>query len=229
MLQLINKKKIYFYFISFVFLSTILNNNFINNFESVFKITEIKINNSSKEINDIILSNTNFLLGKNIFFVDKKLILEKLNNLKFIESVNIEKKYPSTINIKTKTTNLIATTYLDQKKYFVGLNGNFISTKNIAVEKKLPTIFGKFDPADFIFLKKEITKHDIDFKKINKYYFHKNKRWDLYFENKVVIQLPSKNISKALDLFKKFKSDNKIDPKTIIDLRIQNRLILRNE
>ena len=229
MLQLINKKKIYFYFISFVFLSTILNNNFINNFESVFKITEIKIDNSSKEINDIILSNTNFLLGKNIFFVDKKLILEKLNNLKFIESVYIKKKYPSTINIKTKTTDLIATTYLDQKKYFVGLNGNFISTKNIAVEKKLPTIFGKFDPADFIFLKKEIIKHNIDFKKINKYYFHKNKRWDLYFENKVVIQLPSKNISEALDLFKKFKSDNKIVPKTTIDLRIQNRLILRNE
>ena len=47
----------------------------------------------------------------------------------------------------------------------MGLNGNFISTKNIAVEKKLPTIFGKFDPADFIFLKKEIIKHNIDFKK----------------------------------------------------------------
>ena len=81
----------------------------------------------------------------------------------------------------------------------------------------------------FIFLKKEIIKHNIDFKKINKYYFHKNKRWDLYFENKVVIQLPSKNISEALDLFKKFKSDYKIVPKTTIDLRIQNRLILRNE
>ena len=33
--------------------------------------------------------------------------------------------------------------------------------------------------------------------KINKYYFHKNKRWDLYFENNILIQLPNKNISEA--------------------------------
>ena len=115
MLQSINKKKIYFYLVSFLFISTIFNNNLISNLKNVFKIREVKVENVKKEINDNILSNTSFLLGENIFFVNKNFLLEKFDKLNFIESISIKKKYPSIINIQTKQTNLIAITYLDQK------------------------------------------------------------------------------------------------------------------
>ena len=228
MLQSINKKKIYFYLVSFLFISTIFNNNLISNLKNVFKIREVKVENVKKEINDNILSNSSFLLGENIFFVNKNFLLEKFDKLNFIESISIKKKYPSIINIQTKQTNLIAITYLDQKKYFVGQNGNFIIAKQISSKKKLPTIFGKFEPDDYIFLQRELLNQKIDLNEITRYYFHKNKRWDLYFVNNIVIQLPSKNISEAINLFKKFKSKNNINSNTIIDLRIKNRLILRN-
>ena len=156
MLQSINKKKIYIYLVSFLFLSTFFNNNLINNLKSIFKITDVKVENTKKEINDDILSNTSFLLGKNIFFVNKNFLLEKFDKLNFIESISIKKKYPSIINIQTKQTNLIAITYLDQKKYFVGQNGNFILAKQISNKKKLPIIFGKFKPNDYIFLQREL-------------------------------------------------------------------------
>ena len=228
MLQSINKKKIYFYLVSFLFISTIFNNNLISNLKNVFKIREVKVENVKKEINDNILSNTSFLLGENIFFVSKNFLLEKFDKLNFIESISIKKKYPSIINIQTKQTNLIAITYLDQKKYFVGQNGKFIIAKQISNKKKLPTIFGKFKPDDYIFLQGELLNQKIDLDEITRYYFHKNKRWDLYFVNNFVIQLPSKNISEAINLFKKFTSKNNINSNTIIDLRIKNRLILRN-
>ena len=226
--QSINKKKIYFYLVSFLFLSTFFNNNLINNLKSIFKITDVKVENTKKEINDDILSNTSFLLGENIFFVNKNFLIEKFNKLKFIENISIKKKYPSIINIQTKQTNLIAITYLDQKKYFVGQNGNFILAKQISNKKKLPTIFGKFKPDDYIFLQRELLNQKIDLDEITRYYFHKNKRWDLYFANNIIIQLPNKNISEAINLFKKFRSKNNINSNTIIDLRIKNRLILRN-
>ena len=226
--QSINKKKIYFYLVSFLFLSTFFNNNLINNLKSFFKIRDVKVENTKKEINDNILSNTSFLLGKNIFFVNKNFLIEKFNKLSFIESISIKKKYPSIINIQTKQTNLIAITYLDQKKYFVGQNGNFISAKQISNKKKLPTIFGKFKPDDYIFLQRELLNQKIDLDEITRYYFHKNKRWDLYFANNIIIQLPNKNISEAINLFKKFRSKNNINSNKIIDLRIKNRLILRN-
>tara|TARA_B100000886_G_scaffold99729_1_gene66214 strand:- start:10988 stop:11677 length:690 start_codon:yes stop_codon:yes gene_type:complete len=229
MLQLINKKKIYFYLVTFLFVSTIFNNNLINNLKSNFKITEVNTENTKKEIHDIILLNTRFLIGKNIFFINKKLLLEKIEKLNFIESINIEKKYPSTINIKFKVTNLLAITYIEQKKYFVGQNGNFISANQILNEKMLPTIFGKFDIADYIFLQRELLNQKIDLTEIIKYYYHKNKRWDIHFANNFIIQLPNKNISEAINVFKKFEFNNKIPSNAIIDLRIQNRLILRNE
>ena len=229
MLQLINKKKIYFYVFSFLFISTILNNNLIRNLSNIFKVSDIKIENTKREIDQLILLNTSFLLEKNIFFVNKKKILKNLDKLNFIESISIEKIYPSTIHIKTKVTNLVAITYIDQKKYFVGLNGNFILAKNILNEKKLPIIFGKFNPGDYILLQRELFRQKIDPNDIIKYYFHKNKRWDLHFKNNIIIKLPSKNITIALKLLKKFELNNIIRPGTIIDLRIQNRLILSNE
>ena len=228
MLQLINKKKIYFYIISFFFISTLYNHNLIKDFEHIFKIKEIKVENTKKEIDEVILSNTRFLLDKNILFLNKKFLLEKMNKLNFLESISIKKKYPSTINIKTKATNLIAITYINQKKYYVGLNGNFILGKNISNKKKLPIIFGKFNVNDYIFLQKELLNQKINLNEITKYNYHKNKRWDLYLKNNILIQLPNKKIDKAINLYKQFELNNKINPNAIIDLRIPDRLIFKN-
>ena len=63
---------------------------------------------------------------------------------------------------------------------------------------------------------------------IFKFYYHKNKRWDLYFDNGVIIKLPSKNVDQALNYFNQFVITNKISPNTVIDLRIPKRLILQN-
>ena len=229
MLQSINKKKIYFYLVSFLFISTIFNNNLISNLKNVFKIREVEVENVKKEISENILSNTSFLKGENIFFVNKNFLIERLDKLNFIENINIKKKYPSTINIITQETSLIGITYIDQKKHFVGLNGKFIFEKDIINKKKLPVIFGKFNPDEFILLQKELLKQKVNLSHINRYYFHKNKRWDLYFKNNIIVQLPNKNYSKAIELFREFKISNKIASDTIIDLRVENRLILKNE
>ena len=156
MLQSINKKKIYFYLVSFLFISTIFNNNLISNLKNVFKVREVEVENVKKEISENILSNTSFLKGENIFFVNKNFLIERLDKLNFIENINIKKKYPSTINIITQETSLIGITYIDQKKHFVGLNGKFIFEKDIINKKKLPVIFGKFNPDEFILLQKEL-------------------------------------------------------------------------
>ena len=111
----------------------------------------------------------------------------------------------------------------------MGLNRNFILARNIYNKKNLPIIFGKFNVDDYIFLQQELINQKINLNEIIRYYFHKNKRWDLYFKNNVIIQLPNKNVSDAIKLFKEFGLNNKIASNTIIDLRIQNRLILRNE
>ena len=146
----------------------------------------------------------------------------------YLENISVKKKYPSTIIINAKKTDLIAVTFLDQKKYYVGNNGKLILSKNISDNKKLPIIFGKFEINNFIELNNKLEKNGLDISKIIRYYYHKNKRWDLFFRNDIVIRLPNKELINALKLFQNFKKNNAIRPNTTIDLRIENRLILKN-
>jgi len=229
MLLLKSKNKIYFYIILFFSLTSIINLNIINNIKKKFLINSIKINSNNIEINSKVMDRIKYVLNKNIFSLEKEKLHNNLNNLKFLENISIKKEYPSSINVYVNKTKFIATTYVDQKKYYVGENGKLINTSEFISENELPIIFGKFEASDYIDLKNKLKNLNINYNSITKYFFHKNKRWDLYYPKNIILKLPNKNIIDAMNLYKTFKNLNKIKPNTVIDLRIQNRLILKNE
>ena len=111
----------------------------------------------------------------------------------------------------------------------MGLNKKLILSEKNFDKYKLPLIFGQFKVDDFFYIKDLLIKLNIDHKKIEKYYSHKSNRWDLYFEKNILLKLPNKNIEEALKLFKNFRITNVIESDTIIDLRVPNRIILKNE
>ena len=227
MLQSISKYKLYFYIISFLFISTMINYNVLNDFKKFFLISNIQIKTNFNKIDKKILTQINYLFDKNIFFIKKNYVLENLTDLNFLENIEIKKNYPSTILIKATKTNIIGMTYLNQKKYYVGLNGRFIYSENLSVEKKVPLIFGIFQISEYIELLSILKKQNINAESISKFYFHKNKRWDLYFKDNTIIKLPNTKIEKAIENYKSLKKD--IKPNTIIDLRIANRIIIKND
>ena len=227
--QYINRNKIYFYFLLFLLLSTISNQTLWSNFEQNFLIKNIVIKLDKPELNSRVSIKLSYLNDKNIFFIDKKNILKNLEKVNYLENIKIKKSYPSTIIVSANKTNLIATTFINQKKYYVGENNQFILVQDININENLPIIFGKFNISEFIKLKEELNKQKINYKSITKYYFHKNKRWDLYYPNNILIMLPSKNVANAINLYNNFKKENHIKPNSIIDLRIADRLVLKNE
>ena len=227
MLQSISKYKLYFYIISFLFISTMINYNVLNDFKKFFLISNIQIKTNFTKIDKKILTQINYLFDKNIFFIKKNHVLENLTDLNFLENIEIKKNYPSTILIKATKTNIIGMTYLNQKKYYVGLNGRFIYSENLSVKKKVPLIFGIFQISEYIELLSILKKQNINAELISKFYFHKNKRWDLYFKDNTIIKLPNTKIEKAIENYKSLKKDMK--PNTIIDLRIANRIIIKND
>ena len=229
MLQLINKKKIYFYLFSFLLLSTLTNQKISNNYKDIFLVKKIIIINLNKELEENLLIKTNYLLNKNIFTINKNNILEKINNLSYLEKINVKKNYPSTIVIDAKKTKFLASTFINQKKYLVGENGKFILATDIYYENQLPIIFGNFKILDFISLKRDLIKYEMNLKNIIKYYYHKNKRWDLYFDDNILVKLPNKNINHAIKIYKEFVKINNIKSNSIIDLRISDRLVLKND
>ena len=229
MLQLKNKKKIYFYLFSLIILTTVFNKNFFKEINKIFSIKKIEIKTNKEYLNKKILSKIDYIKNENIFLFNDEDVIKKLIELKLFDSFIIKKKLPSTIIIDGKQTDIIAITFINQKKYFVGANGNFVKVKEIQNNKKLPIIFGDFEIKNFISLKRELLENNVDFDKINKYFFHKNKRWDIFFENNILIKLPDKNIRKSLKIYNEFITNKNIQPNSIIDLRIPNRLIITNE
>ena len=229
MLQLINKKKIYFYLFIFLLINSILNLNFNKNLKDKFSINSIIVNTKHKEVNEKVLLKLNFLSSQNIFFINKNNILSILENLNYLESFDVKKKLPSSIIVNAKKTELIAQTYSEKNKYFIGQNGKLIKEKEITNIVNLPTIFGKFEVEDFLYLKKIILLQKINHKNILKFYSHKTKRWDIYFNNNILLKLPSDNIIKSLKLFNKLQKLNKIKPNMVVDLRIPNRVILKSD
>ena len=192
--QLINKNKIYFYLTLLILLTSITNENSSKIFKNYFKVNNIIIETPLPEIKSKIFLNTKYLLTKNIFFINKKELTNSIKKLNFLEEIHIKKKFPSTLIIKASVTNLLAETYRNQEKYFLGSNKEFIESKHIENNKNLPTIFGNFEISDYFDVKSKIDKHNFNGVQILKFYFHKNKRWDLHFQNNIVIKLPNKNI-----------------------------------
>ncbi len=227
--QLINKKKIYFYLLLFLVLSTVSNYNLSDKLKNNFSVKNIYIDLNSDDIKEIILLKTNFLLDKDIFSINRSNLAKELSNLNFLENIRVKKIYPSSISINTKKTDLIAITYINQKKYFLGTNGNFVSAKEISTKKDLPIVFGKFKNFDYLKLRKILIHNKIEYNSIVKYFFHKNKRWDLYLKKNIIIKLPSKNVDEAIKFYKKFAKKKQIKPGSIIDLRIPNRLIFKSD
>ena len=224
-----SKNKIYFYIILFFLLTSIINITIINNFKKNFLINSIQINSNNIEINQKIKNKIKYVLNKNIFLIEKELLYNKLDDLKFLENISIKKVYPSSLNVSANKTKFIAITYVNQKKYYIGENGKITNAYDFLSGDKLPIIFGKFNTSEYITFINILKKHGIKIDKINKFYFHKNKRWDLYFDNNILVKLPSKETDDALKLYNNFIKEKKLKSKMTIDLRIPQRIITSYE
>ena len=201
---------------------SINNSNFGNlKFE---EIKNIKILGSNNLNRDLIEKDIKDLYLENIFFLKKKDFINVLNSNSLVESFIVFKKYPSTLQIKIKETNLVAKINKDNKIFFIGTNGK-LSEKKIS-EKELPFIFGKPNIQEFLLLKKNIDKSDFSYEEVKNLYFYPSKRWDIELKNNIILKLPKDNVKKSLnDIFQFLKNINLNRMKTI-DARVKNQIII---
>ncbi len=229
MLQSISKYKLYLYLLFFIFLSSAFNFQFLKNYYEQFSLKTININGISSDEKKMIEIDLKNFQNINIFKLNEDNVLETLNKYKFLENIYVNKIIPSTININLSKTSILGKTFRDGENFFIGKNGNFINSNQLIEKNKIPELFGDFEINDFLHLQKILKINDLDVNKIEKYYYFKNKRWDLLFSNGLTLKLPSKDIEKSIKIYKKmFFNNNLINTKTI-DLRVTNQIILTNK
>ena len=105
----------------------------------------------------------------NLLSIQKSQINQILNSNNIIEEYEVFKRYPSSIEIKIKKTNFLASTNINGKNYLVGSNGKFINTQGYS--KNLPFVFGNFEIKKFLELKNIILQTDFKYNKIKNFYY----------------------------------------------------------
>ena len=224
--QSINKKKIYFYLLILIFLSTTFNFSIISKLNNLNQITNINIEGLSEKEKNNIKNELNVFMNQSIFFIDKNSIMNSLDIFNFIENFLIQKVLPSKLIISAKKTKFLGLTILNGEKFYIGANGRLTSVSQVENENNLPIVFGNFSINDFLNLQNVFENSKIDSKNIKKYLYHKSKRWDLIDQNNITIMLPSKNIETALKNYKTLIENKKTNLVNIIDLRIYDKIIL---
>ena len=217
-------KRILIYFVLLFFLGSINNINLTE-----FKLLNIKNVNISglDETNniEILAEIKNVNLG-NIFFLNTNQIKNIFENNFLVETYEVIKLYPATLDIQIKKTKFLGRINKDGKIFLIGSNGKLI--ENQFSNQKLPFIFGSPDINEFLEFKKIITNSKISYRQIKNLYYFQSRRWDLEIENNVLLRLPADDINNSLDLAFEFLKNNNLQNKKTLDLRIKNQIILND-
>jgi len=213
----------------FIILSTYtLKNPKTNTLENsdFFIINKVIITNNMLVKNNVVIEKLNYLYNKNIFFIKSKDIEKSLKDIDFLDTVELKKRYPSTLIIKIIETKPVAIIFKKKEKFLLDSSSNLIELNNIIDLKKLPSIFGNNAESNFVSFLKQLKNNNFPYTKIKSYYYFQIGRWDLRLTNNKVIKLPyaasNKIIKKSVELLNRndFKNYN------TIDLRVDGKIIV---
>ncbi len=217
------KKRVLFASIIFIFLST-YTSKINNSFDRNIKIEKITIENNKILDDQTIKKKISFLYEENIFFLNNKKIISKLQELDFIDSIEIKKIYPNQIKVKIFEKQLIAIIQNKKEKNYY-TNKGLINYKKLNGFEDLPVVFG--DNKSFEIFYNDLEKIDFPISDIKKFYLFESKRWDIITLENQIIKLPIKNYDLSLKNFIKLKNQTNFRKYKTFDYRIKDQLILK--
>ena len=217
------KKRVLFASIIFIFLST-YTSKINNSFDRNIKIDKITIENNKILDDQTIKKKISFLYEENLFFLNNKKIISKLQELDFIDSIEIKKIYPNQIKVKIFEKQLIAIIQNKKEKNYY-TNKGLINYKKLNGFEDLPVVFG--DNKSFEIFYNDLEKIDFPISDIKKFYLFESKRWDIITLENQIIKLPIKNYDLSLKNFIKLKNQTNFRKYKTFDYRIKDQLILK--
>ena len=195
----------------------------------MFSLKTININGVSYKEKKNIEEELSKFKNINIFKIKEDEVLEKLTKFKFLESINVKKIIPSSININLSKTSILGKTFINGEEFYIGKNGEFINHNQIFEKYTTPTVFGEFELKEFLNLYDTLNNQMLEVNKIEYFYYFKNRRWDLVFSNGLTLKLPSKNKINSIQIYKKLLDNENLTNTKIIDLRVTDQIIMTNK
>ena len=222
---MIQKNKFFLSIFFFIVFSTYTFNEQNQNFSVIFPIKEIIINNTLAVDRIRLKTELEFLKNTSLFFLKKKEIIIATNKHGFISSIQLKKKYPSTLKILISENMPVATQIDGKKKYYLTQEGKKINFIELKIFENLPVIFGSHKNFSFFF--KNLKKSKFEINNIKAFYYFDIGRWDIELKNEIIIKLPETDYQNILQKINLILNDSSFTKYKILDYRIKDQLILQ--
>ena len=168
-----------------------------------------------------------FLVNTSILSIDHKKMNEVVLQNEWIHFLNINKKFPSTVNVivvehepfvfwKKGNNNLIITKEFTLIEKF---NSNNFSNQTLAK--------GNFDIEDLKRLYKALNNNNFDLANIASFEFINSERWDLFLKGNKKIMLGRYDYNQQINNLNKVLIQSKDEKFTYIDLRLKNKIFVK--
>ncbi len=168
-----------------------------------------------------------FLVNTSILSIDHKKMNEVVLQNEWIHFLNINKKFPSTVNVivvehepfvfwKKGNNNLIITKEFTLIEKF---NSNNFSNQTLAK--------GNFDIEDLKRLYKALNNNNFDLANIASFEFINSERWDLFLKVNKKIMLGRYDYNQQINNLNKVLIQSKDEKFTYIDLRLKNKIFVK--
>ena len=192
-----------------------------------FIIKTVNVSGSKNTDLEKIKKQFNFLVNTSILSVDNKKMNEIISQNEWIHFVNINKKFPSTINVvivehepfvfwKKGNNNLIIT-----KEFTLIEKFSFNNFSNQTQAK------GNFDIEDLKKLYKALNNNNFDLSSITSFEFINSERWDLFLKGNKKIMLGRHDYNQQISNLNKVLIQSKDEKFTYIDLRLKNKIFVK--
>jgi cell division protein FtsQ len=197
--------------------------------ESGLALREVRVDGRGETAIADILSAVGANRGDPILGIDIAAVRQRLEDLPWIVSASVERRFPDRLVISVKEAAPMALWQRKQKLYLVSKNGDVIETANLAKYAKLLIIVGDEAPkkaqALFDMLDKEpdLRSH------VTAAVLVGNRRWNIRMDNDIDVKLPEEGAADAWQRFASLNRQNDLLDKDIlaIDLRVPNRVVVR--
>ena len=192
---------------------------------SNFQLKKIRIDNNYLLKEKDIKKSLAKLYDKNLIFLKKKDLETVLIHNSLIESFQVRKKYPNTLEIKIFEKKPIAILVNKKKKFYLSDKIDLIEFGVLQSHKDLPYVFG--NKGEFKLLYNNLNKVNFPINIIKKYTLYDSGRWDIVTTNDKIIKLPSKKYNQYLKHYMDIRSKTNFKKYFLFDYRIENQLILK--
>ena len=190
-----------------------------------FGVKKIEIKNVYLINKKEIIKKLNQIYDKNILFIKKKEIEEPLKSIDFLEKVEVKKIYPDTIIINVFETKPIGILFKNNTKYILDSSSNLVLFKKKMLNDFFPSIFGEDAEKEFANFFNLLKDNQFPWKEIKNYYYFQIGRWDLQLFSNQTIKLPPNKTADAIQNAIELLNRKDFDNYNIIDLRISGKIV----